>query len=169
MQNRKRKYFYDNFGFWIWKRIETNELQTFKNKLSISVFCVFASMLRGVFGNDCIIIFDAIKKRVDARRRQSASASVRRGENHQVESHRPEDGRRVQDGWSQRKAVQRKVLSQLRRYQTVLEPSFCHLLWTEEEEKTMYALHDELGNKWAQIAQRMPGRYHFVHSELTTV
>ncbi len=23
----------------------------------------------------------------------------------------------------------------------------------------MYAFHDELGNKWAQIAQRMSGRY----------
>ena len=23
----------------------------------------------------------------------------------------------------------------------------------------MYQIHDEVGNKWAQIAQRMPGRY----------
>ena len=55
--------------------------------------------------------------------------------------------------------MQRKVRHNRNRYQSVLEPSFFHLSWTEEEEKQMYMLHNELGNKWAQIAQRMPGRY----------
>ena len=30
--------------------------------------------------------------------------------------------------------------------------------WTAEEEELLFALHRELGNKWAQIARRMPGR-----------
>ena len=30
--------------------------------------------------------------------------------------------------------------------------------WTAEEEASLFALHAELGNKWAQIARRMRGR-----------
>jgi len=30
--------------------------------------------------------------------------------------------------------------------------------WTREEEEKLYNLHDEIGNKWAIIAQRLPGR-----------
>lgn len=30
--------------------------------------------------------------------------------------------------------------------------------WTYEEELALYSLHDEIGNKWAQIAAKMNGR-----------
>ena len=30
--------------------------------------------------------------------------------------------------------------------------------WTHEEELVLYKLHDEIGNKWAQIAVHMHGR-----------
>ena len=30
--------------------------------------------------------------------------------------------------------------------------------WTEEEDKTLIEAHGEIGNKWAEIAKRLPGR-----------
>ena len=33
--------------------------------------------------------------------------------------------------------------------------------WTQEEEEKLAELHAEYGNKWAEIARQMPGRYVF--------
>ena len=33
-----------------------------------------------------------------------------------------------------------------------------HSEWSKEEEYEMYRLHDEYGNKWAIISQKLPGR-----------
>jgi hypothetical protein len=45
----------------------------------------------------------------------------------------------------------------LRRYNNQLDPGVCHEEWVLEEEKRLYQLHDELGNKWAIISHRLGG------------
>ena len=34
-----------------------------------------------------------------------------------------------------------------------------HSEWARDEELLMYKLHDNMGNKWAIISQKLPGRY----------
>jgi hypothetical protein len=38
------------------------------------------------------------------------------------------------------------------------DPKINKNAWTEEEERVMAEAHRELGNKWSEIAKRLPGR-----------
>lgn len=44
------------------------------------------------------------------------------------------------------------------RWYNHLDPSINKGEWTEEEDQTLLDAHDELGNSWAKIAKRLPGR-----------
>lgn len=44
------------------------------------------------------------------------------------------------------------------RYHNHLDSTILRTEWTPEQEQYLYKLHDEIGNKWAIIAQKLPGR-----------
>jgi hypothetical protein len=55
--------------------------------------------------------------------------------------------------------VSREVLLPPHRYNNHLNPLMLKDAWTQEEERQLFRLHDELGNKWAVIAAKLGGRY----------
>jgi myb proto-oncogene protein/myb-related protein len=64
--------------------------------------------------------------------------------------------------------VPRKVRDQQHRYNNHLNPLTVRDSWGEHEERLLFRLHDELGNKWAVIAARLGGRYLKAKAGLTT-
>lgn len=63
-------------------------------------------------------------------------------------------------GWSTIAAhIPHRVGKQCReRWQNHLDPSVSKAPWSAEEEAELLRLHKEIGNKWVEIANRMPGR-----------
>jgi myb proto-oncogene protein len=51
--------------------------------------------------------------------------------------------------------VSRKVGLLPRRYNNQLDPALSRDDWTFQEERRLYRLHDELGNRWAVISSRL--------------
>lgn len=53
----------------------------------------------------------------------------------------------------------KKTAKQCReRWHTRLNPAICSEAWTKEEENKLLELHKVLGNKWSEIADKLPGR-----------
>ncbi|XP_076909909.1 uncharacterized protein LOC143567347 [Bidens hawaiensis] len=73
------------------------------------------------------------------------------------------EGRLVQYGDSKWSSVAEKlpgrIAKQCRdRWQNHLRPDITKDAWSEEEDKLLIAIHKEVGNKWSEIARRLPGR-----------
>ena len=49
-------------------------------------------------------------------------------------------------------------LKVLRRYHNHLDSAIVKTGWSRDEEIRLFRLHDDIGNKWAVIAQELPGR-----------
>lgn len=76
----------------------------------------------------------------------------------QVGQHRAHHGGRVRHQGQDRQAVQRQVPPLRRRYRSHLDSAIVNTEWTAEEERTLYEMHEEIGNKWSAISQKLPGR-----------
>ena len=53
------------------------------------------------------------------------------------------------------------LLSLLRRWHNHLNPDIVKEAWTPEEDAQILLLHSQMGNKWAELAKLMKGRYGF--------
>nr|GEV57670.1 transcription factor MYB98-like [Tanacetum cinerariifolium] len=62
--------------------------------------------------------------------------------------------------WSQiAEKLPGRIAKQCRdRWQNHLRPDITKDAWSEEEDKLLIAIHKEVGNKWSEIARRLPGR-----------
>lgn len=45
------------------------------------------------------------------------------------------------------------------RWHNHLKPDISKAEWTEEEDRTILELHQSVGNKWSELAKKLPGRY----------
>jgi hypothetical protein len=64
---------------------------------------------------------------------------------------------KVAEDWKQ--APRSRSHTQIRdRWVKIFDPNLRREPWTEQEDKLILLLHPELGNSWARIAQRLPGR-----------
>jgi hypothetical protein len=54
------------------------------------------------------------------------------------------------------------------RYHNHLDASIVGGEWKAAEEELLFAMHEEVGNKWSAIAQKLPGRQVPTYSGLTT-
>lgn len=54
------------------------------------------------------------------------------------------------------------------RYHNHLDASIVGGEWKAGEEELLFAMHEEVGNKWSAIAQKLPGRQVPTYSGLTT-
>lgn len=75
---------------------------------------------------------------------------------------------RVQHRWQKWQAMPRKVPYSLFRYHNHLDSAIVTTEWLPEEEEILLAEHEEIGNKWSAISQKLPGRYCLLHPDRTT-
>jgi hypothetical protein len=67
-----------------------------------------------------------------------------------------------------RKAVPRTVVPLPLSYENHISTESAKVEWTIEEELLLIQLHNDIGNKWSVIAQKIPGKYHQQHTGPTT-
>lgn len=59
---------------------------------------------------------------------------------------------------AERKTVQVEVVQALGRYHNHLDHAITNTDWTPEEERLLFEMQEMIGNKWALISNRLPGR-----------
>lgn len=76
-----------------------------------------------------------------------------------MEPHRTQTARIARSEGQKWEAVQVEVKVDIGRYATYIDTSYRREEWSYEEEQRMVDYHNELGNKWAVIGNKLGGKY----------
>lgn len=69
------------------------------------------------------------------------------------------DGEVVRFVWQEWQAMSLEVVLSPPRYHNHLDKNINNEEWSLEEEDKLFEMQDRLGNKWALISSKLPGRY----------
>lgn len=100
--------------------------------------------------------------------RPSTAAAVWGARHAQLEYDCQTDVFGARNATKERQTVPGTVLYGSFSYENHINTETAKVEWTIEEELLLIQYHNDIGNKWSVIAQKIPGKYHNTHSGPTT-
>lgn len=94
----------------------------------------------------------------------SAAAVVRRVRHAKLVDDRQKNVLGARPAAKEREAVPRTVAPVPLSYENHINTESAKVEWTIEEELLLIQIHNDIGNKWSVIAQKIPGKYHRPHT-----
>jgi len=118
-----------------------------------------------------IFLLDVIKPKANLVRRggRHPQEALRRRGNAKLESHREKDVSWLQNSSQKRQTMSRTVWPFELSYENHISSETSKAEWTIEEELMLIQYHNEIGNKWSLIAQKIPGKYPSIQAGQITV